>query len=82
MIASQSRSCDDVVIADLDESKGEPEVAVEQVNMIVLIILDVMTPAEQLHRGILFFSISAAVLLDMVRGSRFPARVRGPSLRI
>ena len=78
---SSRRSSRDDVLADIDQEKGYPEIAVEQIRQLALIILDDMKAVDEPQRMIWFFSISAEVLLEMERGSPCPDRVGGPGLR-
>jgi len=47
MMSSSRRSSRDDVLADIDQAKGYPEIAVEQIRQLALIILDDMKAVDE-----------------------------------
>ena len=47
MMSSSRRSSRDDVLADIDQAKGYPEVAVEQIRQLALVILDDMKAVDE-----------------------------------
>ena len=47
MMSSSRRSSRDDVLADIDQAKGCPEIAVEQIRQLALIILDDMKAVDE-----------------------------------